>query len=73
MPPANLEPVGQAVVRKETCPLCGFSFEGVGQGCRPGCPLGRSCHMVCCPQCFYSFPQDTWLAGALRRLLERRK
>jgi len=58
---------------KETCPLCGLPFDPKGQGCRPGCPLSSGCRMVCCPRCFYSFPQETRFAGALRRLLERRK
>jgi hypothetical protein len=63
-----------AVARTETCPLCGDRFDAAGQGCRPSCPLAKGCRVVCCPSCGYSFPQETgFLAGGLRRLLDRRK
>ena len=61
------------VARTETCPLCGSLFDAEGQGCRPSCPLSKGCRVVCCPSCGYSFPQESGLAGGLRRLLERRK
>jgi hypothetical protein len=53
--------------------LCGAAFDAEGQGCRPSCPLSRGCSVVCCPACGYSFPQETGLAGGLRRLLDRLK
>ena len=55
--------------RREICPLCGFSFDAQGQGCRPACPLAPMCQLVCCPNCLYSFPQESGLAAALRRWL----
>jgi hypothetical protein len=61
------------VNRQETCPLCGAAFDAAGQGCRPSCPLAKGCHVVCCPSCGYSFPQEAGLAGGLRRLLDRLK
>ena len=61
------------VARSETCPLCATTFAAEGQGCRPSCPLAKGCRVVCCPSCGYSFPQETGLAGGLRRLLDRRK
>ncbi|HVI93718.1 MAG TPA: hypothetical protein VM753_06915 [Anaeromyxobacter sp.] len=61
------------VASTETCPLCGSRFDAEGQGCRPSCPLSKGCRVVCCPSCGYSFPQESGLAGGLRRLLERRK
>jgi hypothetical protein len=33
--------------------------------------MSRGCRVVCCPSCGYSFPQETGLAGRLRRLLDR--
>ncbi len=62
-----------ALARRERCPLCGVEFDAEGQGCRPSCPLSDGCRVICCPACGYSFPQETGLAGRLRRLLERRR
>ncbi len=55
----------------ERCPLCGAGFDPAGQGCRPSCPMAKGCSVVCCPSCGYSFPQETGLAGGLRRLIDR--
>jgi len=63
--------VPAVVARKERCPLCGIQFDAEGQGCRPSCPLSKGCKVLCCPGCGYSFPQETGLAGRLRRLLDR--
>jgi hypothetical protein len=36
--------------------------------------MSKGCHVVCCPSCGYSFPQEqVGLAGGLRRLLDRWK
>jgi hypothetical protein len=35
--------------------------------------MSKGCSVVCCPSCGYSFPQETRLAGGLRRLIERFK
>jgi hypothetical protein len=59
--------------REERCPLCGATFDAEGQGCRPSCPLAAGCRVVCCPSCGYSFPQETGLAGRLRRAIDRFK
>jgi hypothetical protein len=57
----------------ERCPLCGLEFDAAGQGCRPSCPMSKGCHVVCCPSCGYSFPQENaGLAGRLKALLQRR-
>ncbi len=53
-----------------TCPLCGLRFDAHGQGCRPSCPMARGCRVVCCPACGYSFPQESGVAGGLRKLLD---
>lgn len=65
--------VNAVVARKESCPLCGVSFDAEGQGCRPSCPMAKGCRVVCCPSCGYSFPQEAGLAGGLRRLIDRWK
>ncbi len=59
------------VARKERCPLCGLEFDAEGQGCRPSCPMSKGCKVLCCPECGYSFPQETGVAGGLRRLFDR--
>ncbi len=61
------------VARQEICPLCGLRFDAEGQGCRPSCPMAKGCSVVCCPACGYSFPQESGVAGGLRRLLDRIK
>ncbi len=33
--------------------------------------LAAGCRAVCCPSCGYGFPQETGLAGRLRRLMDR--
>jgi hypothetical protein len=35
--------------------------------------MAAGCKVVCCPACHYSFPQETGLAGGLRRLIDRWK
>ncbi len=59
------------VARQETCPLCGVTFDAEGQGCRPSCPMASGCRVVCCPACGYSVPQESGVAGGLRKLLDR--
>jgi hypothetical protein len=58
----------------ERCPLCGTEFDASGLGCRPSCPMSAGCHVVCCPSCAYSFPQENaGLAGKLKRFLDQRR
>jgi len=35
--------------------------------------MSKGCAVICCPACGYTFPQETGLAGGLRRLLDRLK
>jgi hypothetical protein len=70
---AHVDIASPAARRLERCPLCGSEFDAEGQGCRPSCPMAKGCSVVCCPSCGYSFPQETGLAGGLRRLLDRLK
>jgi hypothetical protein len=36
--------------------------------------MSAGCHVVCCPSCGYSFPQEnTGLAGRLKRFLDERR
>jgi len=41
---------------KIRCPLCQLESDPADRGCRTGCPMGKSCSLVCCPRCRYSFP-----------------
>jgi hypothetical protein len=55
---------------QEQCPLCGRAFDA--KGCRPSCPMSAGCHVVCCPNCGYGFPQEhRGLAGLIQRALVR--
>ena len=53
------------------CPLCGFEFEKQDTPCQHGCPLGRFCKLVCCPNCRYEFPEKTQGLNVLQRLFHR--
>jgi Fe2+ transport system protein FeoA len=48
------------------CPLCGFEFEKTNTVCTHGCPLGKFCKLIKCPNCQYEFPEPSrplrWLA-----------
>ncbi len=61
------------VARQERCPLCNHAFDAAGQGCRPSCPMSAGCHVVCCPSCGYSFPQEAGVALGLRKMIDRWK
>jgi len=51
------------------CPLCGFEFEKTNTVCTHGCPMGRFCKLIKCPNCQYEFPETSrplaWLAKLL--------
>jgi Fe2+ transport system protein FeoA len=53
------------------CPLCGFEFEKRDTPCAHGCPLGRFCRLVCCPNCRYEFPEQPQSITWLQRLFHR--
>ncbi len=53
------------------CPLCGFEFEKRDTACAQGCPLGRFCKLVRCPNCQYEFTEQPEFIGLLRRILHR--
>lgn len=50
------------------CPLCGFEFEKRTTACANGCPLGKFCHLIACPNCHYEFPEKSQTLGWLQRL-----
>jgi hypothetical protein len=37
------------------CPFCGLQVNTLDTSCHKECPLGKSCKMICCPNCKYSF------------------
>jgi Fe2+ transport system protein FeoA len=53
------------------CPLCGFEFEKADTPCERGCPLGKFCKLVCCPNCRYEFPGQSHPLGWVQLLLHR--
>ncbi len=53
------------------CPLCGFEFEKRDTACVHGCPLGRFCKLVRCPNCQYEFSDRPESMGLLQRLFHR--
>jgi Fe2+ transport system protein FeoA len=53
------------------CPLCGFEFERTETRCADGCPMGRFCNLIRCPNCQYEFPAEPRLLGWVRRLFCR--
>ena len=53
------------------CPLCGFEFEKQDTPCQHGCPLGKFCKLVCCPNCRYEFPEASPGLNMLQRLFHR--
>ncbi len=55
------------------CPLCGFAFEKRETPCQHGCPLGRFCNLVCCPNCRYEFTPEPRPFAWLQRWFHRRR
>jgi Fe2+ transport system protein FeoA len=55
------------------CSLCGFEFEKRDTACAHGCPLGRFCKLVRCPNCQYEFPERPEMLGLLHRMFHRSK
>ena len=51
------------------CPLCGFEFEKRDTPCTKGCPLGRFCNLICCPNCRYEFSDQSRTVRWLHRWL----
>lgn len=54
------------------CPLCGFEFEKRDSPCARGCPMGKYCNLICCPNCRYEFPAEPAAPSWLKRLFRRR-
>jgi Fe2+ transport system protein FeoA len=55
------------------CSLCGFEFEKTQTTCAQGCPLGKFCKLVRCPNCSYEFPEPSQPLTWLQRLLNHQK
>ena len=51
-----------------TCPLCGHRFRHGDEKCH-SCPLSseKGCNVVCCPNCGYSFSEDSRVVEWFRR------
>jgi Fe2+ transport system protein FeoA len=55
------------------CPLCGMEFQPADTVCAHGCPLGKDCNNVRCPNCNYEFPETESRFSWLRRIFNRRR
>ena len=57
------------------CSLCGYEFDPATLACHTGCPLGKHCHLICCPNCGYQVVDESRsrAAGWLRRWLPGRR
>jgi len=57
-----------------TCPLCGHRFIHDDEHCH-ACPLSTQskCNVVCCPNCGYSFSEDSRVVDWFRKVLGRKK
>ena len=55
------------------CSLCGFEFEKRQTTCAQGCPLGKYCKLVRCPNCSYEFPEPSQPLTWFQRLFHRQK
>ncbi len=54
------------------CPLCRWEFVRKDTACTHGCPLGKWCRLVRCPNCGYEFSEPHargWLARLFHREL----
>lgn len=52
------------------CQLCGYEFDATNMACHAGCPLGKHCNLICCPNCGYQVVNEekSKLASFIRRL-----
>jgi Fe2+ transport system protein FeoA len=55
------------------CSLCGFEFEKHNTTCAQGCPMGKFCKLVRCPNCGYEFPEPSQPLAWFQRLFGRKK
>lgn len=61
-----------ATANQIECPLCHHLFEKRETPCGRGCPLGRYCRLICCPNCNFEFPQQRRWLSWLQRWFHRR-
>jgi len=55
------------------CRLCGLEFnESDGEAACKGCPVGRSCSMLKCPNCGYEVPGESGLLKLFKKWKEKR-
>lgn len=54
--------------KKYKCPLCGFEFARSDEKCHV-CPLASKnhCNVLCCPNCSYSFSEESSLVNWLKK------
>ena len=53
-----------------TCALCGMKFNREDALCG-GCPMNKSCKVICCPNCGYQTVDDYKIRKGLKWLTDR--
>jgi len=66
-------PVSEKNGKMYVCPLCGHNFERTDAMCS-ACPMASSsgCNVVCCPNCGYSFSEESKIVDWFRRKFGRK-
>jgi len=55
----------------QKCPLCGKEFSEDEVKCT-GCPFSKNCHLLCCPNCGYSYKEKSAIVDFLKTFLKRK-
>jgi hypothetical protein len=53
------------------CPLCQHRFAEHEMPCNSGCPMSRTCRVLCCPRCHYEFVEESAIVNLVKRVAAR--
>jgi hypothetical protein len=57
-----------------SCPFCGFQINSLDKSCHTACPWGKTCNMICCPNCKYSFIEpESKIINTLKGLFTKKE
>jgi uncharacterized C2H2 Zn-finger protein len=54
------------------CPLCGKEFVESEMKCTSGCLLSKNCNLLCCPNCGYTFKEQSAIVDFLKTFWKRK-
>lgn len=57
----------------QKCPLCGKEFGKEEMECHSGCLLSKNCNLLCCPNCGYSYKNQSTLVEFIKSLWRKVK